>query len=102
MAEAEGDGLALPSDLGVIAPVATFAARKVLFTETALKEIGFLIVEVVRLWLFPSASLFEFSDLAASLSDPPLTLTSAELGSRRSSPRDSCGLSDSLFPSPFT
>jgi hypothetical protein len=53
-----------------------FAARKVLLTETALKVAGFLAVDEDRTWL-PSL-LFE-SPLDASVSEPPLTLTSAEL-----------------------
>lgn len=49
------------------------AARKVLLTETALKVAGFLAAEPVRLWLwFPSLAR------DASVSDPPLTLTSVE------------------------
>jgi len=60
--------------LAGVAPVAPFAARNVLFTETALNDMGFLTVEEVRTW--PSTADFDF---IASLSDPPLTLTSAEV-----------------------
>lgn len=49
------------------------AARKVLLTETALKVAGFLAAEPVRLWLLSPSFALE-----ASVSDPPLTLTSVE------------------------
>lgn len=49
------------------------AAKKVLFTETALNVGGFLVGELVRPW--PRSPCLFF----ASVSDPPLTLTSAEL-----------------------
>lgn len=64
----------LSPDFGGVGPVAPFAARKVLLTDTALNDIGFLTVEEVRTW--PSTVLFDFT---ASLSDPPLTLTSADV-----------------------
>lgn len=60
--------------LGGIGPVVPFAARKVLFTDTALNDIGFLTVDEVRTW--PSITPFDF---IVSLSDPPLTLTSADV-----------------------
>lgn len=52
---------------------AFFAPKKVLLTETDLKLWGFFTVEEVRTW-FGSLALVD-----ASVSDPPLTLTSAEL-----------------------
>ena len=58
---------------------ALFAARKVLLTDTDLKLEGFLTDEERTL---PLSSLsFEISVFDASVSDPPLTLTSAELTS---------------------
>ena len=51
--------------------VAPLAARNFLFTDTLLKEIGFLAVEDVR--TCPSAFA-----LSASLSDPPLALPSVD------------------------
>lgn len=54
-----------------------FVARKVLFTETALKDIGFLIAEVLLIRLGPSTSR-EAADLVASLSEAPLMLASAD------------------------
>lgn len=67
-----------PALIGV--PVVTpFAARKVLLTETALKVVGFLMVDAVRVWPRPSTDAFDVSGLVPSVSDPPLTLTSAEL-----------------------
>jgi hypothetical protein len=75
------------------APVATFAV-KVLFTETDLKDMGFLTVEAER------ARPFE-SDFVASVSEPPLTLTSAELGCNVFSAESFGDLSASLLTSPF-
>lgn len=63
-----GDGLVVPD----------LAARNFLLTETALKVAGFLTVEPARRCpLSPSLSLAP-SARAASLSEPPLTLGSAE------------------------
>lgn len=64
----------LSPDFDGMGPAAPFAARKVLLTDTALNDIGFLTVEEVRTW--PSTVPFDF---IASLSDPPLTLTSADV-----------------------
>lgn len=77
---------------GAVAPVAgfspsfegavgatPFAARKVLFTETGLNEANFLTVDVVRACPLSSPTAFEASAFEASVSDPPLTLTSAEM-----------------------
>jgi hypothetical protein len=36
--------------LAIVPPAAPFAARKVLLTETALKVVGFLRVDAVRVW----------------------------------------------------
>lgn len=49
------------------------AARKVLLTETALNVAGFLAADPVRLWFLSPSRVRD-----ASVSDPPLTLTSAE------------------------
>ena len=67
-----------PSFAGV-AGVGPLAARKVLLTATGLKDIGFFTVDAVRTWTLSSPAVFEVSALEASVSDPPLTLTSAEL-----------------------
>ncbi len=64
-----------------VAPAAPLAAKKVLLTDTALKLFGFAAVEEVRMWPLPSANLWERSALDASVSEPPLTLTSVELTS---------------------
>jgi hypothetical protein len=56
---------------------AFFAPRNVLLTDTDLKLWGFLTVEEARAWPNDDLSL----DVDASVSDPPLTLTSAELTS---------------------
>jgi hypothetical protein len=66
-----GAGLSLSFDEAVVA--FALAARKVLFTDTALNVAGFFAVELVRPWPL-SPSLRD-----ASVSEPPLTLTSAEL-----------------------
>lgn len=55
-----------------------FDARNVLLTETALNVAGFLAEDAVRPWPL-SPSFFAQSVREASVSDPPLTLTSAEL-----------------------
>lgn len=55
-------------------------ARKVLLTETALKLLG-LAEDEVRTWPLPSANLWDASAFDASVSEPPLTLTSAEFTS---------------------
>lgn len=56
---------------GAVELVAPLAAKNFLFTDTALKEIGFLAVEDVRICPSPFV-------LSASLSDPPLTLPSVD------------------------
>jgi hypothetical protein len=61
---------------GVVVPEA-FAARKVLFTDTDLKDANFLTLESVRKCPLPSTAAL-ISAFEASVSDPPLTLTSAE------------------------
>jgi hypothetical protein len=71
-------GATLSPSFGV-AEVAPLAARKVLLTETVLKDMGFFMVEEVRTWPFSSPAVFEVSAFEASVSDPPLTLTSAEM-----------------------
>lgn len=60
------------------APVleAALDAKKVLFTETDLKVVGFFVDEVREC---PLSSFLDASCFEASVSDPPLTLTSAEL-----------------------
>jgi hypothetical protein len=60
-----------PTFIGV-APAAPLAAKNVLLTETALKD--FLTVEELRVW--PSPCVFDFM---ASVSEPPFTLTSADV-----------------------
>jgi hypothetical protein len=81
---------------------APLAARKVLLTETGLNEAGFLTDEEVRPWPFSSGLSF---DREASLSDPPLMLTSAEF-TRSSTMSEICLFSISsgaaLTVSPFT
>lgn len=62
---------------GVVVPEA-FAARKVLFTDTDLKDANFLTLESVRKCPLPSTAALVISAFEASVSDPPLTLTSAE------------------------
>lgn len=63
-----------------VVPVALLDARNVRFTETDLKLWGFFTVEEDRAWPLSADSLVE-SVLNASVSEPPLTLTSAELTS---------------------
>lgn len=79
--------------------------RKVLLTLIALKDAGFLMAEEARPWLFASSLVFDASDLAASLSDPPLMLTSVEF-TRSSTMSDMCLFSISSVAtaeaSPFT
>lgn len=82
------------------AGVAPFAARKVLLTETGLKEVGFFTADAVRTWPFSSPAVFEVSAFEASVSDPPLTLTSAEL--TIDSTFSVSGLSSYLSALPFT
>lgn len=81
---------------------APLAARKVLLTETALKEVGFLTDDEVRPCPFSSGLSF---DREASVSDPPLMLTSAEF-TRSSTMSAICLFSISfvavLAASPFT
>lgn len=79
---------------------APLAARNVLFTETALKEVSFLTVEVLRTWPFSSPWPFDVSAFEVSVSDPPLTLTSAEL--MIASVRSDSNLDSSFAYSPFT
>lgn len=59
---------------GVVLGAGALDARNFLLTDKALNVAGFLTVEPVRTW-FLSPSLA----LEASVSDPPLTLASAEL-----------------------
>jgi hypothetical protein len=66
---AAGLSLVLDETLGF-----ALEARNVLLTETALKVVGFLAEEPVRLMPFSPSFARD-----ASVSDPPLTLTSAEL-----------------------
>jgi hypothetical protein len=89
----------LSPGLAKVVPVEPLAARNVLFTETALNDFG-LTVEADRPWPFSSVWLFEVSAFVASVSDPPLTLTSAELTTP--SPPSLSGLSASLLKSSFT
>lgn len=84
----------LSPDLGGVAPVAPFVARKVLLTDTALNDIGFLTVEEVRTW--PSTVLFDFT---ASLSDPPLTLTSADVTATSTASRFGVAVRTTSIPS---
>jgi hypothetical protein len=85
-------------------PVAPFAARNVLFTETGLKLVGFFTADEVRPWPFSSSLSLNASDFNASLSDPPLMLTSAEF-TRSSTMSEICLFSISseaaLAASPF-
>lgn len=67
---------ALSPTLGAFAFDVTLDARKVLLTETDLKVAGFLTEEVLE---WPLSSFFEMSGFEASVSEPPLMLTSAEL-----------------------
>lgn len=60
-------------------PVAPFDARNVLFTVTALKDVGFLTIEAVLTWPLSSTRSFELSPLEASVSEPPLILAAAEV-----------------------
>jgi hypothetical protein len=61
-------------------PEAALAARKVRLTDTDLKVCGFLTADEVRTWPLSSDDLMPF-EVDASVSDPPLTLTSAEFTS---------------------
>lgn len=70
------DGLSVPLDAGF---AEALAARKVLLTDTALNVAGFLTDEAVRPCPLSPSLLFDPSPLDASVSDPPLTLTSVEL-----------------------
>jgi hypothetical protein len=88
-----------PSFEGV-AGVAPFAARKVLLTDTGLNDVGFFTADAVRTWPFSSPAVFEVSAFDASVSDPPLTLTSVEL--TNDSTLSVSGLSSSLSALPFT
>jgi hypothetical protein len=81
------------------AVVVPLAARNVLFTETGLKEVNFLTVDVERTWPFSSPEFFEVSAFVASVSDPPLTLTSAEMAPASVGSALSCLISSfSLVP----
>lgn len=85
------------------AAVEAFDAKNVLFTETALKEgTGFLRVEVVRAWPPLSSPIFEASAFVPSVSDPPLTLTSAELLLVTSRESESCLLPSLSAVAPST
>jgi hypothetical protein len=84
----------LSPGLGGVGPVAPFAARKVLLTDTALNDIGFLTVEEVRTW--PSTVPFDFT---ASLSDPPLTLTSADVTATSAASSIGVAVRESSIPS---
>lgn len=61
-----------------VAPGPAFEARNVLLTDTALNVAGFLTVDDVRAWSLSSPD-WDASPLDASVSDPSLTLTSAEV-----------------------
>lgn len=66
--------------LETVLPGAALAAKNVLFTETALNVAGFLAAaEPVRPWLLSPSLCLAQSEREASVSDPPLTLASAEL-----------------------
>jgi len=84
-------GVGLSADFAAPTAAAPFDARKVLLTDTDLKVVGFLTVEDVRVWPF-SSSLSRERD--ASVSDPPLMLTSAEF-TRSSTMSDICLLPSS-------
>lgn len=81
----EPGGGVLEPDVGLSMALVTvllgmvFEARKVLFTETALKVAGFLVEELARPRLLSPFFCFAQSAREASVSEPPLTLTSAEL-----------------------
>lgn len=84
-ADAPGKGVGFSLGLGDALGGVAFVVKKVLFTLMALNEAGFLTPDAVRLCpLSPWRSL-ALSDLAASVSDPPLMLTSAELTSSSTS-----------------
>jgi len=68
----------LSLDLAAAVEPPALDARKVLLTETALKVVGFLTVDEVLSWPLSSFRGFDESALDASVSDPPLTLTSVE------------------------
>ena len=66
-----------PSLEGTVVPDA-FAARNDLLTDTDLNDANFLILESVRRCPLPSAVVLVVSAFEASVSDPPLTLTSVD------------------------
>lgn len=76
-AVAEGTGVeGLSPTLGTLVLDVALEAKKFLFTETDLKVMGFLTDEVLE---WPMSSFLTWLSLEASVSDPPLMLTSAEL-----------------------
>jgi hypothetical protein len=83
VAEPGGGVLELGFSVVLLATVGAAAldARNVLLTETALKVAGFFADEAVRTWPLSLPSFtFDPSALEASVSEPPLTLASVELG----------------------
>lgn len=62
--------------LGTLVLELALEAKKVLLTDTDLKVAGFLAEEVLE---WPLSSFLEWSVFEASVSEPPLVLTSAEL-----------------------
>lgn len=79
---------------------APFAARKVLLTDTDLNDVGFFTADTVREWPLRSPSFFVESPLDASVSEPPLTLTSVEFTSS-STMSVMCLFSNSSAGEPF-
>lgn len=71
--------LGLSLALETVLPGLALDARNVLLTETALNVAGFFAEEPVRPWLLSPSLCLVQSVREASVSDPPLTLTSAEL-----------------------
>lgn len=101
--DAAGVELAFSRFFGVVVPeLCALLPRKVLLTDTDLNEVGFLTVEDVLVWPFPS--YLDPSSFPASVSEPPLTLTSVEF-TRLSTVSERCLFSISSVsegPAPFT
>ena len=100
-----GGGVELETGLSVglveMEPALALDAKKFLLTESALNVAGFLTEEAVRPCDLSSSLAFDPSGREASVSDPPLTLTSAEFS--WSSTLVMCLFSMSSWPEvPFT
>lgn len=92
----------LSPSLDAVEVVVLLAARKVLFTETGLNDMAFFTDEPLRRWPFSSGWVFEVSAFEASVSDPPLTLTSAEVRDVSIGSTSCLDSSLSVFGFPFT